>query len=334
MYLYTYTYIYVYTYYLLISIFIYTYVQVNRLKLSPVRMLYGEGGFNMLNSYKVPFAHMWSPHFVPRPKDWPDYVDIIGTCYSEDSTTEALESSVFLSTSTPSSPSRSINPLYSSTGVGTKGAGSKGVGNNPLNCTSSLPYPSTAFKEHTPPSYSKEASSPSRSVYSYTSTPSRERSSSYITLKEQSIERSKECSTDTSIEHSTNHSKENSKESSPSSKEHPIPPSSSSSYNPSDELHDFLNHNSISESSLSKLPIFIGFGSMIIEKPKDLLRVLLQGAALAGVRVIVQAGWTGITYKEFFEIAKEAEVQAKMVTLVDEDSADNLVELEGTYARR
>jgi hypothetical protein len=30
---------------------------------------------------KVPFAHMWSPHFVPRPKDWPDYVDIIGILY-------------------------------------------------------------------------------------------------------------------------------------------------------------------------------------------------------------------------------------------------------------
>ena len=45
----------------------------------PVRMLYGEGGWNMLVSHRVPFAKMWSPSLVPRPKDWPDFVDIVGS---------------------------------------------------------------------------------------------------------------------------------------------------------------------------------------------------------------------------------------------------------------
>jgi hypothetical protein len=42
-------------------------------------MLYGEGGWNMLVSHRVPFAKMWSPSLVPRPKDWPDFVDIVGS---------------------------------------------------------------------------------------------------------------------------------------------------------------------------------------------------------------------------------------------------------------
>jgi hypothetical protein len=206
-----------------------------------------------------------------------------------------------------------MNPLHPSTGAGAKGsgpstgAGSKGVGVNSLNSSSSLPYPPS--KEHSPSSsHLKEpSSSPSNS---YPSSPSRDRSSSsasYTSFKAHSKEHFKDYSKESSP--SSTPSKEHS---SNSSKEYSFPPST---YQPSDELQDFLDYKCIPESfhdqknSHTKTPIFIGFGSMIIEKPKELLRVLLQGAALAGVRVIVQAGWTGITLKEFLEIATEAEVR-------------------------
>jgi hypothetical protein len=47
------------------------------------------------------------------------------------------------------------------------------------------------------------------------------------------------------------------------------------------------------------------------------------GVALAGVRVIVQAGWSDINAEQFLIIAKEAEKQAKLALLVDEDEDED-----------
>jgi hypothetical protein len=44
---------------------------------------------------------------------------------------------------------------------------------------------------------------------------------------------------------------------------------------------------------------------------------------LAGVRVIVQAGWSDINAEQFLIIAKEAEKQAKLALLVDEDEDED-----------
>ena len=46
------------------------------LGLDPIRT--GGGGWNLLNMQRVPFVKMWSPSLVPKPKDWPDYVDVVG----------------------------------------------------------------------------------------------------------------------------------------------------------------------------------------------------------------------------------------------------------------
>lgn len=46
------------------------------LKLRPIRT--GEHGDALLNDNKVPISHMWSPSFVPKCKDWPAYVDVVG----------------------------------------------------------------------------------------------------------------------------------------------------------------------------------------------------------------------------------------------------------------
>ena len=48
-----------------------------------------------------------------------------------------------------------------------------------------------------------------------------------------------------------------------------------------------------------------------------------SGVALAGVRVIVQAGWSDINAEQFLIIAKEAEKQAKLALLVDEDEDED-----------
>ena len=46
------------------------------LRLPPIR--FGEHGESLLNIWKVPISHMWSPGFVPACKDWPYYVDVVG----------------------------------------------------------------------------------------------------------------------------------------------------------------------------------------------------------------------------------------------------------------
>eukprot|EP01038_Epipyxis_sp_PR26KG_P008948 gene8948-12065_t len=38
----------------------------------------GENGADLLNANRVPISHMWSPSFVPKCPDWPDYVDVVG----------------------------------------------------------------------------------------------------------------------------------------------------------------------------------------------------------------------------------------------------------------
>lgn len=47
--------------------------------LEPLRL--GQHGWNLLNYHQVPFIKMWSPSLVPRPKDWPECVDIVGAFF-------------------------------------------------------------------------------------------------------------------------------------------------------------------------------------------------------------------------------------------------------------
>lgn len=48
----------------------------NILKISPLRFI--QHPESILNSWEVPISHMWSPSFVPKCKDWPEYVDVVG----------------------------------------------------------------------------------------------------------------------------------------------------------------------------------------------------------------------------------------------------------------
>jgi UDP:flavonoid glycosyltransferase YjiC (YdhE family) len=63
--------------------------------------------------------------------------------------------------------------------------------------------------------------------------------------------------------------------------------SSSSDWQPSEELLQFLDAGSP--------PIYIGFGSMVVQDPQQLVQLVLQAAAAlpAGQRVILCTGWSG-----------------------------------------
>ncbi|KAL9662587.1 hypothetical protein QQ045_027420 [Rhodiola kirilowii] len=48
-----------------------------RLKLRPVTYL--SGSYSSLHD--VPFGYIWSPHLVPKPKDWGPKIDVVGFCF-------------------------------------------------------------------------------------------------------------------------------------------------------------------------------------------------------------------------------------------------------------
>ena len=148
---------------------------------------------------------MWSPHFVPRPKDWPDYVDIVGTIFSD-------------------------SPVFPPSSL----------------CLPSLCSPTR------PPSSSSSSSSSSSAPPTSSSTP---RPTTYAPSSELleflNYSSSPLLSTTTRSE-STPHN------------------------NPSND-NDSDSEGDEKQYGTAHLPIFIGFGSMVIENPKVLLQLLLQG---------------------------------------------------------
>ena len=53
-------------------------------------------------------------------------------------------------------------------------------------------------------------------------------------------------------------------------------------------------------------PVFVGFGSMVISDLPATLSLLLQAAALAGVRLLVQCGWSAVSPEDFRALAAGA----------------------------
>lgn len=52
-------------------------VRKKKLRLRPVTYLSGSQGFDS----DVPHGYIWSPHLVPKPKDWGPKVDVVGFCF-------------------------------------------------------------------------------------------------------------------------------------------------------------------------------------------------------------------------------------------------------------
>lgn len=62
--------------------------RIKTLGLEPIRV--GQSGWNILNYHQVPFVKMWSPSLVPKPKDWPAHVDVVGTFFPADNAHQAV----------------------------------------------------------------------------------------------------------------------------------------------------------------------------------------------------------------------------------------------------
>ncbi|KAM1234320.1 hypothetical protein ACFX13_003992 [Malus domestica] len=52
-------------------------VRKKKLKLRPVTYLSGSQGYDS----DVPYGYIWSPHLVPKPKDWGPKIDVVGFCF-------------------------------------------------------------------------------------------------------------------------------------------------------------------------------------------------------------------------------------------------------------
>ena len=98
-----------------------------------------------------------------------------------------------------------------------------------------------------------------------------------------------------------------------------------SGFSPSPELVHFLegrpaiSHCGLlqNEFVLRGKPIFLGFGSMVVNESQvhKLVHMVLRAAALAGVRILVQSGWGNvISHEKFYEYAKEASEYAKVAS--------------------
>lgn len=59
-----------------------------------------------------------------------------------------------------------------------------------------------------------------------------------------------------------------------------------SSYSPPNDLVTFLGNG--------PTPIYIGFGSIVVDEPARLTELIFEAIRLAGVRAIVSRGWGGI----------------------------------------
>ncbi|TRM59795.1 glycosyltransferase family 1 protein [Schizophyllum amplum] len=58
------------------------------------------------------------------------------------------------------------------------------------------------------------------------------------------------------------------------------------SYTPPDDLAAFL--------SAGPAPVYIGFGSVVVDDPAEMSRIIFEGTKRAGVRALVSAGWGGL----------------------------------------
>ncbi|TAQ83705.1 hypothetical protein B7494_g7975 [Chlorociboria aeruginascens] len=58
------------------------------------------------------------------------------------------------------------------------------------------------------------------------------------------------------------------------------------SYRPSDDLTEFLN--------AGPPPVYIGFGSIVVDRPNELTNIIFEAVRRAGVRALVSKGWGGV----------------------------------------
>lgn len=78
---------------------------------------------------------------------------------------------------------------------------------------------------------------------------------------------------------------------------------------------EFLKRKDPTATEEERPTLFIGFGSMMIDRPTDLVRLLIEAVAVScpRARVIVQSGWTALSQAQFNDICTEAEKKARFM---------------------
>jgi hypothetical protein len=257
------------------------------LKLDPIRW-FGENTVcrSLYLSNKIPFVMMWSPSLVPKPKDWPEYVDVVGA-FVEKSSTVRQDRKVRPHVKLPEIYSEAADRPAVTEEEDGSGLTKKAMHNISVDVRESddfLSRPDT--------------------IESSMSTVSLENSrlNAFYAPNRASSPPFKQSRLRTSA--GIGEAQKNS-----------IRKPQQDEYSPSFELAHFL--------ASGPPPIFIGFGSMVIKDPHSLIKTLLEAAALARVRVLVQSGWSAINETVFSELKSYAQQQHVLVkTAEDEDSED------------
>jgi len=84
----------------------------------------------------------------------------------------------------------------------------------------------------------------------------------------------------------------------------PLISADTNAYEPSTALREFLE--------IGPPPVFVGFGSMVVDDAASLIQILLDGAALLGVRILVQSGWSEISEESFQSMTASAAKKARL----------------------
>jgi UDP:flavonoid glycosyltransferase YjiC (YdhE family) len=233
-------------------------------------------------SKRIPFALMWSPSLVPKPKDWPSYVDVVGAFIEQPVTGKHLLEVAVDREKRQSQPSRGLENLRE------------------LGATRSEPLPPREDAADSMATVSLENSrlnaffAPNHSPASMLF-PQGGRASTM-------------------------------EQANPTAKQPQRPPPGDVEYDAPPELARFL--------ASGPPPIFVGFGSMVIKDPATLIKLLLEAAAMARVRVLVQSGWSQIDKRVFAEIVAHAQTQSVLVKKADDSSSDFFTDFLGIGSPR
>ena len=241
---------------------------------------------------------MWSPHFVPRPKDWPEYVDIVGTIFSDTipsfSTSTSPSTPISSSISTlPVSPTLPL-PLSNSH---TNSPSTKYFGSS--SCFNSRSGSKSSFFSHS--NYNSKLDSSCSENMKSSHTPVRQEKSvdndysppiellAFFSPNSYFDSNSSNPDSTTNLNSNSNSNSESVLNTHSTFNSNPKIIEESNVQTRQNEFqksgcNQIINQRnsekatvSVEVNSHSKTPIFIGFGSMVIENPKGLLQVLLQG---------------------------------------------------------
>lgn len=253
---------------------------------------------------------MWSPHFVPRPKDWPEHVDIVGSIFSDANhslpsfpTSISTSASVSISTPTPctpsisTSPGSSNHPLSNSNNIFHNNNSCFGpqfsqfFGSN--SCYNSRSGSRSLFISHSNNHNSKlDPSSSQSNCNKSPHTGIRQEKSldieyspplellAFFTYRPQSgqcsdLNSNRNSNSNININMNVNNQNNVNNENNQIKSKQAVNVHKDCNFKNNENAR--CRTGNIETDVHSKTPIFIGFGSMVIENPKSLLQVLLQG---------------------------------------------------------